>query len=101
MGMDNTNEMTAIILYISHVAFLCWIANKYGRDLIDGLKGENNKWDVPEIIIGLWLILFIMILLANLFLDFEVSNSIWVSMESTLLFALSGKIGLAHQKKNK
>lgn len=91
--------MTAIVLYISHIVFFFFLGKKYGADLIEGLKGSNNKWDAPEIITGLWIIVFIMAFLANLFLDYEISSHQWYSMDLILITALGGRAGLEYLKK--
>lgn len=80
--------MTPIVLYLSHIVLFFFLARKYGKEIIEGLKGDNGKWDAPEIITGLWIVLFPAILLANLFLDFDVSNNLWISMDVILLVSL-------------
>ena len=93
--------MTAIILYIAHIALFFFLGKKYGNELIEGLKGENNKWDAPEIIIALWIVLFPAMLLSNLFLDYEISTPILASMDLILVFALGGRAYLEKLKKDK
>lgn len=93
--------MTAIILYLSHVVLFFYLGRKYAKQLIEGLKGDNNKWDAPEIITGLWIVLFPSMVLANLFLDYEISNGILASMDLILAFSLGGRAYLETIKSKK
>ena len=53
--------MTDIALYIAHVVLFFFLGRKYGADIIEGLQGDNNKFDAPEVITGLWIVAFIII----------------------------------------
>jgi len=93
--------MIAIIIYIAHVVLFFFLGRLYGKDIIKGLKGENNEWDAPELIVALWVLVFIIVMLANLFLDFEVSSHLWYSMDLILISALGGRGLLEYINKKK
>ena len=99
-GLYNVS-MIAIIIYIAHVVLFFYLGSLYGKDIIKGLKGENNEWDAPELIVALWVLFFIIVLLANLFLDFEVSSNLWYSMDLILISALGGRGLLEYINKKK
>lgn len=99
-GLYNVS-MIAIIIYIAHVVLFFFLGSLYGKDIIKGLKGKNNEWDAPEVIVALWVLVFIIVMLANLFLDFEVSSHLWYSMDLILISALGGRGLLEYINKKK
>jgi hypothetical protein len=45
-GLYNVS-MIAIIIYIAHVVLFFFLGRLYGKDIIKGLKGENNEISIP------------------------------------------------------
>jgi hypothetical protein len=96
--MDNENKMTGIILYIAHAVLFFFLGRKYGKELIDGLKGDNGKWEAPEVIIAVCILLLIIVALANLFLNFDVTAQLWGSIDFILLVSLGVHGAIKHKK---
>jgi hypothetical protein len=58
------------------------------------LKGEDDKWQAPELVIASWLLLFPSASLADIFMGLHASVHFWYSMDLILLFALGGRAAL-------
>lgn len=83
-----------LILFALSLLYLIWFSIKHGKGVLEGLKGRNGKWDPPEVVVLLWVILFPIMVLADVFLHYEASDNVWYSMDLILLFALSGRVAL-------
>jgi hypothetical protein len=94
-------QIIGYILMIGTIMVLSVFSNKHGKTIIQELKGDNNKWDAPELAIVIWLILFPVMIIADVFIQYHASQSAWYSMDLILLFILAGKVGLEHVRKPK
>ena len=90
-------EIVAYLMFLATVfsfTFIAWVKRK---DIWNGAKGENNKLETPELIVLAWLILFIVLILVNLFFGLELAAPYWVSMDLILAYAL----GIRTYRENK
>lgn len=104
--MDSSFEptsavITGFILLAIVVGYLLAFSIKQGKGIVEGLKGDNGKWDPPEVVIAVWLFLFPTTVLADVFLQFVASDKVWYGLDLILFFALAGRIGLDYVHKNK
>ena len=101
--MENVTspEWQKFIILVPLCAVYTWIAIKNGKGIVKGLKGENHKWDIPEIVVFFWIPLFIGVVLVDVFFDKHASSQVWGVIDSILLFALTGRVFLENQKRKK
>ncbi|MEM7551715.1 MAG: hypothetical protein AAF363_18670 [Bacteroidota bacterium] len=61
------------------IAVIAGVATIHGGDMIKGIKGHNNRWDAPEIIIILFLPPTLATIFVVVFLQLPVdSNILWL-----------------------
>jgi drug/metabolite transporter (DMT)-like permease len=72
------------VLILTYALFTYWNKKAFAK----GIKGENKKYDTPEIVVIYWLIGFPFLLAGDFFLNFEGSSYLWGSMDIILLSAL-------------
>lgn len=83
-----------IVLFFLLAVIYAYIAWKNRKGFISGLKGENGKWEIPEIVVLVWLPTFFGIVICDALFGLSPSKSDWVykSLDMVLLFALSGRV---------
>jgi hypothetical protein len=83
-----------VLFYAIGSAVMTWVLIKNKDEFKVGLKGTNNLWEPPEIVLYLWLWMFTQTILAVLFLELTPPDLFWAFMFLCLLFALAGKEGI-------
>lgn len=76
-----------------------WMAWKNRKGFIEGLKGENHSWDLPEIIVLFWIPTWLGVIIVDVFFDKHASPTVWGALDLVLLFALGLK-GFTHGRNN-
>lgn len=77
-------HMIAYCMMVITLAFILYLSLRHGRDIMKGLKGDNNRWDAPEIIILIFLPLSVSAVLSDIFLGFHPSPATWLFISSGL-----------------
>ena len=84
-------EIVAYLLFALIVASFVFLTIKKGNDIWEGIKGENGKLDANELIVVVWCILFIGVVLGDLFFNLVVSGGVWASFDLILIATLGLK----------
>lgn len=80
-----------MILYIIGSISVLYLEVKYRKEWAIGLKGENGRWEAPEIVIRFWLLLFPHFIMSSGFLQIKWPTEAWYFMAAVLLFVLLGR----------
>jgi len=83
-----------LILYISGSITITTIQIINRLEFKKGLKGKNELWESPEIILYLFCWIFPHVLMVDQFLQMKLSTEGWFFMGVLLLFGLTGRWGL-------
>ncbi len=84
--------MLAVIL----IWFAAWTVFQR-KSIMDAIKGPDKRLDLVDLVTTLWLVLFPVLVLTNVFLDLHVEREVWISMDAIMLFLL-GKKGYEKSK---
>lgn len=80
--------MGAVLLY------LLYISIRKKKDIWEGIKGKDGILELPEIIITICMILYPVIVLADVFLGLHASEAIFWSLDAIIFFALTGRVAM-------
>lgn len=84
-------KVPGLIMLFLVLLRLCYLHLKHGKGFLEGFKGENKKWDTPEVIVFIWLELWVAAVLADIFLGLVASDKVWYGFDLILLFVLGFK----------
>lgn len=85
-----------ILGYIFFILIVVWkigIIKRNKGELWDAIRGEDRKLQVQEIAILIWVIVFPILVLSELFLGLTVSSSVWYSMNGIFVALILGDLG--------
>jgi hypothetical protein len=82
-----------IILYCCGTFTMEFVQIYYAKEFQAGLKGENMRWEAPEIAFYLWLRLFPHVVMAVLFLGLNPPLYFWLFFGGIGLWMLTGRYG--------
>jgi hypothetical protein len=91
MNLHHDLGYSLFIICCLHISYI-WIW--HGKSIYIDLKGDNKRWDAPELLILFCIVIWAPILLADAFFGFHPSEHVWMSLEVVIGFALAGKVGL-------
>jgi hypothetical protein len=78
--------------------FIFWQDQK--KDLIEGFKGDNGKWEAEEVVPLCWFLLTPVIMFCVLVLGLKMSSYAWAAYDTIGVIAFGAKVYLnTHQKK--
>lgn len=83
-----------MVVYSAGAITFTWLQIYFRAEVIRGLKGPNKEWESPEWIVYLFSWLFPHVIMADQFLDMELSTEGWFFMMALLLFGIAGRFGL-------
>lgn len=83
-----------LILMLTAWGGIVWMDWRREKEIWEGIKGEDGVLQIPEYIIRIWIKLYPPVILADLFLDFDLSANGWWSMNIIMLLALVGKVAV-------
>lgn len=83
-----------LLCYIGGAISITWVHIYFKEQVVDGLKGENKKWEAPEWIVYLASWIFPHMLMSSGFLEMKFPIEAWLFMGALVLFGLTGRWGL-------
>ena len=92
-------KVIGVVLFVITISVFWIIAYRSRRNFWQAIIGENDKLDLPEIVVIIWVVVFPVIALADPLLGLEASEKVWWGMDLILLFALTGKVSIEYLKK--
>lgn len=95
-GLDKLSDtrIDALLLYIMGTLYFLYLHRKHDSSMIEGLKGENKKWESPEIVVYFWIQSFPFVIFADQFLGLRMSTEMAVTYNIILFFAIMGRAGV-------
>jgi cation transport ATPase len=90
--MISIEKLIGFFIMLGVFVYMFYISKKYKKDLWDAVKGDNNKLEVPELIVVISMILYPVIVLSDVFLGLHASEGIFWSLDSIIFFALTGRV---------
>lgn len=85
---------TGLILYVCGAVSITWVQLHFKDQVVEGLKGENNKWEAPEWLVYISAWIFPHMIMANGFLGISFSMEAWLLIGGLVMFGLTGRWGL-------
>lgn len=85
------NQTIGIILMFITLGYLGYNAHKKKEDLWDAITGPDHKLQLVEVAMAIWLVLFPIIVLSNIFLGTEPAPAVMFSMDLILVIILGVK----------
>lgn len=87
-------HLEGIVMYVCGSITMTWIQIYHKKDVVEGLKGDNGKWESPEWLVYLASWLFPQMIMASGFMKFTFPIEAWLFMGGLVLFGLTGRWGL-------
>lgn len=93
--------IVGLIIFVFSLGGIIWSHWRRENEIWEGMKGADKILQIPEYIVFIWIKLYPVVILADLLLDFELSNNGWWSMNIIMLLALLGKAAVMRYLKIK
>ncbi len=77
--------LTVIIIWFAVWTFI------QRKDIMGAIKGPDGRMDLVDVVTAMWLVLFPLMVITNMFLDLEVKSEVWYSMDAIMAFILGKK----------
>ncbi len=90
----HSEHFEGMILYVFGAISITWVHLYNMKDWRIGLRGDNGKWESPEICIYLFSWIFPHTIMADQFLQLKASEWVWWFELGLLMFGLTGRFGL-------
>lgn len=87
-------DPVGLLLYTMGTITVTTIQLVNRKEFIRGLKGDNGRFDSPEIVIYLFIWIFPHFLMADAWLSLKLSTEGYLFLTAMLLFTLTGRWGL-------
>lgn len=92
------SKFIGLIFAFGTSGYILYLTVRYKSEFWDAFKGENKKLDVIEIVIIIWLVLFVSMAIADFAMGLHASEALWYSMDMIFAFAVAGKTFSAREK---
>lgn len=92
------SKFIGLMFALGTSGYIFYLTIRYKSEFWDAFKGENKKLDVIEIVIIIWLVLFVSMTIADFTMGLHASEELWYSMDAVFLFAVGGKGYEARQR---
>ena len=94
--IEQINIIVAVVLTVVSILHFGLLFGKEGTSMLTGLKGDNKRWDPPEVIIVVGLHLAILAFLSELIVPILIDDyklPVWItgSINLILITGLGGK----------
>lgn len=93
-------KLVGIILYLFFITLLLILIYKKKGDFWHSIVGPDGELDPLDVVKLLWLVLFPIITLSDLFLDFKVDEIVWISLDAILFGLILRDLGAEYIKKD-
>jgi hypothetical protein len=86
------HQIIGYFYFLGILIYIFSISLKHGKDFMVAIKGANDKFEMPEIIVMFVTIVYINILLSATFLGISPPSEVFFSIDAVILFALTGRV---------
>lgn len=73
-------------------SYLLFVTTKHHEEFWEGIKGDNGKLEFIEAALTVWLVLFVVMIIADFSFGLVASPHAWWSMDSVFLIGVGGKV---------
>lgn len=88
--------LVGTVFYIAHVGVLMFLTLVKRKDFWHAVTGEDERLDPIDLVKLVWLCLFPVVVLADLFLDFNLDKIAWASLDAILFFVILRDLGIKY-----
>ncbi len=88
------------IYMVGLILFLLHIVVRHRAEFWKGIKGKDGRLELPEMISFLIMIIYMSVVIANVFIGLQPSESVFWSLNTVLLYTLTGRIFMNNGGKN-
>ncbi len=86
--------MFGLILFLLHIVI------RHRKEFWNGIKGKDGRLELPEMISFLVMIIYMSVVIADVFIGLKPSESVFWSLNTILLYTLTGRIFMNTGGKN-
>lgn len=94
-------QIANLILCFSALIWVNYDLIKQHKDFWNAIKGKDGILQTTEILIYIWIRMFPIVVLADLFFDYTLSDKAWFSLDFILFCLIGGNIGHKYLDNNK
>lgn len=87
-------KFIGFLMMFSIVGYMFYLSRRHRWEIWEGIKGSDGKLEAPEMIILISMILYPIVVLADVFLGLHASDGVFWSLDSIILFALTGRVAI-------
>jgi len=87
-------QFEGILLYVIGALSSTIVKLHYRKNWSKGLMGANMTWESPEVLLVILFVFFDHIIMAHVFLKFEISDSVLWFLAGLFLYGFTGRWGL-------
>lgn len=83
-------KIVGIIFAFGTLGYIFYLTVSHSADFWGAFKGADNKLDIVEAVVIMWMVLFVGMIVGDFTLGLTASNEAWYSMDAVFLFAVAG-----------
>lgn len=83
-------KVIGILFAIGTIGYIFFLTISHRQDFWSAVKGENNKLDIIEAVVIIWMVLFVAMITADFALSLHASNEAWYSLDAIFAFSVAG-----------
>lgn len=83
-------KIIGICFAIGTLGYIFYLTVKHRSDFWSAVKGDNDKLDIIEAVVIIWMVLFVAMITADFALGLHASNEAWYSMDAIFAFSVAG-----------
>jgi hypothetical protein len=87
-------KIIGFILMSAVLGYMVYISRRYRKEIWEGIKGTDQKLEISEIVILIVMLLYPIVVLADVFLGLHASEGVFWSIDAIIFFALTGKVAM-------
>jgi len=83
-------KIIGICFAVGTLGYVFYLTVTHRNEFWSAVKGENNKLDIIEAVVIIWMVLFVAMITADFALGLHASNEAWYSMDAIFAFSVAG-----------
>lgn len=93
MSPSTLSILIHVFLIAISMMWVNWDFIKNHKEFLAAIKGKDKILQVTEICIYVWVRLFPLVILVDLFLDYKISPQAWYSLDAIFFILIVGDLG--------
>lgn len=83
-------KIIGVCFAIGTLGYVFYLTVSHKEDFWSAVKGDNNKLDIIEAVVIIWMVLFVAMITADFALGLHASSEAWYSMDAIFFFSVAG-----------